>query len=88
MSDLILGLSFKAKLKSTYNSLIIAPRGLECVTDLQVIMDYESSDLVGFDLGPSFKVRQGEPNLNVLMTCLLLVQEFWDVKLTYKKSWA
>ena len=39
-------------------------------------------------LEPSFKVRQGYPNLKVLITCLLLVIELWDGKPTYKKSWA
>ena len=29
-------------------------------------------------LDTSFKVKQGEPNLKVLITCLLLVVEVWD----------
>ena len=29
-------------------------------------------------LDPSFKVKQGEPNLKVLVTRLLLVLEVWD----------
>ena len=36
----------------------------------------------------SFKVKQGEPNLKVLITRLLLVLEVWDGKPTYRKSWA
>ena len=43
-------------------------------------MGWESFDVVRFDLG--------EPNLKVLVTCLLLVLEVWDGKPTYRKSWA
>ena len=39
-------------------------------------------------LGPSFKVKQGQPNLEVLITRLLLVLEVWDGKPAYRKSWA
>ena len=39
-------------------------------------------------LGPSFKVKRGEPNLKVLITRLLLVLEVCNVKPTYRKSWA
>ena len=39
-------------------------------------------------LGPSFKVKQGQPNLKVLITHLLLVLEVCDSKPTYRKSWA
>ena len=38
-------------------------------------------------LDPSFKVIRGYPNLKVLITRLLLVQEVWDGKPTYMKSW-
>ena len=41
-----------AKLKSAYNSLIVGPRGLQCKTNLQEIMGWESSDVFRFDLGP------------------------------------
>ena len=44
-----------------------------------------SSDLT---LDPSFKVKRGYPNLKVLITRLLLVNEVWDGKQTYKKSLA
>ena len=46
-----------AKLKSVYNSLTPAPRGLGCETNLQEIMDWESSDMVRFGLGP---ILQGQ----------------------------
>ena len=39
-------------------------------------------------LGPSFKVKWGQSNLKVLITCLLLVLEVWDGKRAYRKSWA
>ena len=44
--------------------------------------------LSDFTLGPSFKVKHGQPNLKVLITRLLLVVEVWDGKPTYRKSWA
>ena len=39
-------------------------------------------------LGPSFKVKRGQPNLKVLITRLLLVLEVCNVKPTYRKSCA
>ena len=50
-------------------------------------MGCESFDVVGFDLGPSFEVKRGKPNLKVLITRLLLVLEVWDDKPTYRRSW-
>ena len=44
--------------------------------------------MVRFDFGPSFKVKQGEPNLKVLITRLLLVLEVYTVKPTCRISWA
>ena len=48
-------------------------------------MNWESFDVVGFDLGP---LLQGQmiAKLKVLTTCLLLVQDVWDGKPTYRKS--
>ena len=40
-----------AKLKRAYNSFIIDPRGLQCETNLQNIVGWESFD-VRFDLWP------------------------------------
>ena len=37
-------------------------------------------------LGPSFKVKRGQPNLKVLITRLLLVLEVCNVEPTYRKS--
>ena len=39
-------------------------------------------------LGPSLKVKRGQPNFKVLTTCLLLDLEVCNVKPTYRKSWA
>ena len=51
-------------------------------------MGWESSD-VRFDLWAlSFKVKQGYPNLKVLITRLLLDLEVWDGKPTYRILWA
>ena len=52
--DLTLSPSFQGqtrtgKLKRVYNSFIIDPRGLQCETNLQDIVGWESSD-VRFDL--------------------------------------
>ena len=52
------------------------------------IMGWKSSSAVGFDLGPSFKVKRGWQKLKVLITRLLLVLEVWDGKPTHRKSWA
>ena len=38
-------------------------------------------------LGPSFKVKRGEPNLKVLITRFLLVLEVCYGEQTYGKSW-
>ena len=37
-------------------------------------------------LDPSFKVKRGQPNLKVLITCLLLILEVCNVKPTSRKS--
>ena len=39
-------------------------------------------------LGPSFKVKRGQPKAKVPITRLLLVLEVGDGKPTYRKSWA
>ena len=51
-------------------------------------MGRESFGVIGFDLGPPFKVKRGQPTLKVLITRLLLVVEVWDRKPTYRKLWA
>ena len=51
-------------------------------------MGWVSSDMVRLTLGLSFKVKRVQPNLKVLLTCLLLVLQVWDMKQTYTTSWA
>ena len=46
------GVTHIADFKSGYISLVIGPRGLQCETNLKVIMCCESYDVVRFDLGP------------------------------------
>ena len=50
-------------------------------------MCWESSGVIGLDLGP---LRQGQMRTAKLKTAynLLLVLEVWDGKPTYRKSWA
>ena len=51
LGPLLQGQRRTAKDKSAYNSLIIGPRGLQCETNLQDIVGWESSN-VRFDLWP------------------------------------
>ena len=51
LEPLLQGQTRTAKLKSFYNSFIVDPRGLQCETNLQNIVGWESSD-VRFDLWP------------------------------------
>ena len=51
-------------------------------------MGFESSDVVGFDLGPLLGGQTRLAKLIVLITRLLLVLEVFNVKPTYRKSWA
>ena len=51
-------------------------------------MGWESSDMVRFDIEPSFKVKRGQPNLNGFITGLLLILEVCNVKPTCRILWA
>ena len=55
-------------------------------------MGWESSGVVGFDLGPllqgQMRTAKLESAYNLLITRLLLVLEVWDGKPAYRKSWA
>ena len=51
-------------------------------------MGWESSGVVGFDIGPLLQGQTSIPNLKVLITRLLLVIEVWDDKPKYRNSWA
>ena len=79
-----------AKPKSAYNSLIIGPRVEISNVKLTSRKSWAGNLLMWSDLtfDPSFKVKQGYPNLKVLIACLLYVLEVCNVKQTYRKSWA
>ena len=51
-------------------------------------MGWESSGMVGFDLGPLLRGQTRIAKLKVLITRLLLIPVVWDGKPTYRKSWA
>ena len=51
-----------AKPNSTYDSLIIGPRGLQCETNFEETMGWESFD-VRFDLGPLLQGQTRIPKL-------------------------
>ena len=51
LEPLLQGQTRTAKLQRVYNSFIIDPRGLQCETNLQYIVGWESSD-VRFDFWP------------------------------------
>ena len=87
LGPLLQGQKRKAKIKSAYSSLIIGPRSLQCEINLQEIMGWKSSYVVRFDLRPLFKVKREQPNLQLLITCLLLVLVVCNVKPTFRKSW-
>ena len=77
-----------AKLKRAYNSLLLV---LEvCNVTSTYMKSWVGNFLMWSDLtlNPPFKVKQGYPNLKVLITHLLLVLEVCNVKPTYRKSWA
>ena len=88
LRPLLEGQMWVAKLKCTYNSLIIGPRGLQYEPTYR--KSWFGNILMWSDLtlGPSFKVKQGQPNLKVLITLLLLVLEGCNVKPTYRISYA
>ena len=51
-------------------------------------MDWESSGVVRFDLGPLLQGQTRTAKVKVLITHLLLVLEVCNVKPTYRKSCA
>ena len=51
-------------------------------------MGWESSDVIRYDLGPLLQGRTRIDKPKVLINRFLLVQEVWDGKQTYRKSWA
>ena len=86
LGPLLQGQTRITKGKSAYNSLII---GLEVWDGKPTYRKSWAANLLvlsDLTLGPSFKVKRGQPNLKVLITRLLLVPEVWDGKPTYRKS--
>ena len=51
-------------------------------------MGWESSGVVGFDLGPLLQGQTRIVKVKLLITRLLLVLKVWNDKPTYRKSWA
>ena len=49
-------------------------------------MNWESSGVVRFDLGPLLQGQTRIAKVKMLITRLLLVQDVWDDKPTYRKS--
>ena len=72
LGPLLLGQKRIVKLKSTYNSLIIGPRGLQCETNLLEILSWESSDVVRFDLGPLLQGQMRIPKLKISYNSLII----------------
>ena len=83
LEPLLQGQTRTDKLKSAYKSLIIDPRGSQCETNLQEIMDWESFDLVTFGLRSLLQGQTRTANLKVHITCLLLVLAVCKVERTY-----
>ena len=73
LRPLLQGQTRIAKLKSARNSLIIGCRGLGWQTNLQEIMGRQSFMWSDLTLDPSFKVKQGYPNLKVLISRNILL---------------
>ena len=61
-----------AKLKSANNLLIIGPRGLQCETNFQEIMGWESSDVVRFDLRPLLQGQRRTVKLKSAYNSLII----------------
>ena len=85
LGPLLQGQTRIEKVESVYNSLVIGPRGLLCQINQKEMMGWECSDVPTFDLGP---LLQGQTRTKVLLTCLLLVLEVYNVNPTCKKSFA
>ena len=77
-----------AKLKSAYNSLIIGLGGLQCETNLQEIMDWESSNVVRFDLEPFLQGQTRTVKLKSPYNSLIIDPRGLQCKPTYRISWA
>ena len=85
-SDLTLGQMMIAKVKSAYNSLIIAPRVLECNTELWQIMGLESFNVVRLDLGQFLQGQMGIATLKGAYNLHIIALVIGVIKATYGKS--
>ena len=72
LGPLLRGQTRIAKLKSTYNSLIIGRRGLQCETNLLEVMGWESSDVVRFDIEPLFQGQTRTAKLKSAYNSLII----------------
>ena len=57
-------------------------------TNILEIMGWESFVVVGFDLGPLLQGQTRIAKLRSAYNPLIIVEEVWDGKPTYRKSWA
>ena len=51
-------------------------------------MGWESSGVVGFDLGPLLQGQMRTAKLKTAYNSLIICLQVWDGKPTYRKSWA
>ena len=77
-----------AKSKSAYKSLIIGPRGLQCEINLWEMMDWESSDVVRFDLGPLLQGQTRIAKVKSVYNSLILGPRGLQCEASCGKSWA
>ena len=61
--------------KNVYISHIIGYRGLQCETNLYEIMGWESSDVVGFNLGPLLQGQMRTAQLKSAYNSLIIVKK-------------
>ena len=61
-----------AKLTIAYNSLIVSPRDLQCETNLLEIIDWQSSDVVRFDLKTLLQSRTRTAKLKSAYNSLII----------------
>ena len=58
--------------KSAHISFIIGPRGLQCETNIEEIISWESSDVVSCDLGPILQGQTRRVNLKSAYNSLII----------------
>ena len=83
LGPLLKGQTGIAKLKSVYNPQIIGHRSVQCETNLQEIICWESFD-VRFDLGHLLQGRTRVAKLKSAYNSLLIGPRVWDLKPTLR----